>query len=96
LPDINVRESIAIAPLIGMIFIIGFFPNLFLNKMGPSVDAVLDRYREHRQEFTSQENGSEARLLGRRGGLLETGYPEAKPAEGTAQAAPATGEEKAQ
>jgi len=96
LPDINVRESIAVAPLIGMIFIIGFFPNLFLNRMAPSVDAVLEQYRAHRTEFTNQGEG-EARLLGRSGSVLEMGYPEApKGPEGTAEAAPAAGEEKAQ
>jgi NADH-quinone oxidoreductase subunit M len=105
LPDINVRESLAIAPLIGLIFVIGFFPNLFLQKMAPSVDAVLDRYRLHRQEFTAQGESSPAHLMERSGGLLETGYPEAPGAEGTAAegtapsaalAAPSAGEEKAQ
>jgi NADH-quinone oxidoreductase subunit M len=97
LPDINVRESIAVAPLIGMIFIIGFFPNLFLSRIGPSVDAVIEQYRAHREEFTTQSDGSVARLRPRSGSVLETGYPEApKGPEGTAQAAPAGSEEKAQ
>ena len=30
LPDINRRELLAVAPLIAMIFVIGFFPNIFL------------------------------------------------------------------
>ncbi len=98
LDDMNARELFAIAPLVGLIFIIGFFPSLFLDRMGPSVDAVLDRYREHRQEFTAQEENSEARLMGRRGGPLEIGYPEApkSDAEKTAQASKNQAEEKAQ
>lgn len=97
LPDMNAREIFAVAPLVGLIFIIGFFPSLFLDRMGPSVEAVLDRYREHRQEFTGQEEDSPARLMGRRGGPLEVGYPEApkSEAEKTAQA-PSKAEEKAQ
>src|SRR5690606_4571074 len=98
LPDMNARELFAISPLVGLIFIIGFFPSLFLDRMGPSVEAVLDRYREHRQEFTAQEENSEARLMGRRGGPLEIGYPEApkSDAEKTAQASKNQAEEKAQ
>ncbi|HSC87442.1 MAG TPA: NADH-quinone oxidoreductase subunit M [Polyangiaceae bacterium] len=85
LEDINVRESIAIAPLIAMIFVIGFFPSLFLSRMTPSVEATLDRFREHRTEFTGQTDSSPARLLARKGGPLEVGYPEAP---GAAAAAP--------
>lgn len=98
LSDINVRESIAIAPLIGMIFVIGFFPNVFLSRMTPSVEAALDRYREHRQEFTAQTESSPAHLLARRGGPLEVGYPEPKAApEGQELAkAPVDREEQAQ
>lgn len=76
LPDINVRESVAIAPLIAMIFIIGFFPNIFLSRMTPSVEGTLDRYMEHRREFTQQVGDAPARLLSRRGGPREQGYPE--------------------
>src|SRR5690606_12333048 len=75
LSDMNVREVIAVSPMIAMIFVIGFFPKIFLDPMGPTVDAVLDRYRVQRTEFVSQEQGSPARLLGRRGGPLELGYP---------------------
>jgi NADH-quinone oxidoreductase subunit M len=76
LEDINVRESIAIAPLIAMIFVIGFFPNVFLSRLTPSVEAALDRYREQRTEFAGQSDSSPAHLMARRGGALEVGYPE--------------------
>ncbi len=81
LTDINVRESIAIAPLVAMIFVIGFFPNIFLSRMTPAAQATLDRYTEHRSEFTQQVDNAPARLLGRRRDALEVGYPEAPPAE---------------
>jgi NADH-quinone oxidoreductase subunit M len=37
LPDLTVRESLAIAPLVVMIFVIGFFPSIFLDRMKESV-----------------------------------------------------------
>jgi NADH-quinone oxidoreductase subunit M len=76
LPDMNVREVMAISPLIAMIFVIGLFPNIFLDPMQETVEATLDRYREQRVEFTEQEVGAAARLSSRRGGPLEVGYPE--------------------
>jgi NADH-quinone oxidoreductase subunit M len=33
LPDLNRRELLAVAPLVMMIFVIGFFPNLLLSRM---------------------------------------------------------------
>ena len=33
LPDINGREIVALAPLVVLIFVIGFFPNIFLSQM---------------------------------------------------------------
>src|SRR6478736_2023459 len=103
--DINVREVMAISPLIAIIFVIGFFPNVFLEPMQETVEATLDRYREQRVEFTEQEGGAVARLTSRRGGPLEVGYPEdpnapkvaaakpGAPADEGAAAAPAAEEE---
>ncbi len=77
LSDINVRETIAVAPMLAMIFVIGFFPRIFLEPMAPTVNSVLDHYRQHRTEFEDQRSGAPARLMVRRGGPLESGYPEA-------------------
>jgi NADH-quinone oxidoreductase subunit M len=82
LPDMSVREVIAVSPMVAMIFVIGFFPKLFLDQMEPSVESLLDRYREHRTEFVAQEDGGPARILGRRGGPVEIGYPEPPKKEG--------------
>jgi NADH-quinone oxidoreductase subunit M len=37
LPDMTGRELVATAPLIGMVFVIGFFPNIFLSRMKDAV-----------------------------------------------------------
>jgi len=46
LTDINNRELLAVSPLIVMIFVIGFFPSLFLDRMKDSVAAFDLRYRD--------------------------------------------------
>ncbi len=76
LADINVRELVAVTPMIAMIFVIGFFPKVFLEPMKPTVDTILDRFVEHRSAFAQSEAGREAHFLGRRGGPLDAGYPE--------------------
>ncbi len=85
--DINVRETIAVAPLIALIFVIGLFPNLFLSRMGDGVSAVLERYQDSRKSYQEQGDSNTARLSDRQGGVLEQGYPEG-PAK-KADAAPA-------
>jgi NADH-quinone oxidoreductase subunit M len=44
LTDLNGRELIAVTPLIGMIFIIGFFPQLLLEPMAGAVARIHDDY----------------------------------------------------
>jgi NADH-quinone oxidoreductase subunit M len=60
LPDINRRETIAVLPLIFMVFWIGLYPKFFLDKMNPAVDSFVSdftvRYHEGRRT-------SEARLV---------------------------------
>jgi NADH-quinone oxidoreductase subunit M len=41
LKDLNRREVLIMVPLVVMFFVIGLFPNLFLDKVNPSVDALL-------------------------------------------------------
>jgi NADH-quinone oxidoreductase subunit M len=74
--DINVRETVAVAPLIALIFVIGLFPNLFLSRMGDGVSAVLERYQDSRKSYLDQGDSNTARLSDRQGGALEQGYPE--------------------
>ena len=84
LQDINVRETLAVAPLIAMIFILGLFPNLLLSRMGSGVEVVLERYIDGRRAFAAMEDGAPAQLLARRGGPLERGYPKAPEAKASA------------
>ena len=77
LTDMNVRETIAVAPMIAMIFIIGLFPKIFLDPMEPTVETVLDRFTQHRSEFARQTDDAPARLMPKRGGPVEAGYPQA-------------------
>jgi NADH-quinone oxidoreductase subunit M len=88
LKDMNAREVIAIAPLIAMIFIIGWFPSLFTSRMTEGVETVIDRYKAHRQAFVESRDARFATMTPRRGGPLERGYPEdpKKKAEAAAQA----------
>ncbi|MCA9623501.1 MAG: NADH-quinone oxidoreductase subunit M, partial [Myxococcales bacterium] len=46
LNDITVRETVALAPLIVSIFVIGLFPNLLLDRMRPAIDAFHTQYRQ--------------------------------------------------
>jgi NADH-quinone oxidoreductase subunit M len=82
LPDLNVRESIAVAPSIVLIFVIGLFPSLFLNKTTQSVSAAIEQYRDGRRAYQElSDESTQSTLLPREGGTLEKGYPE--PPEGT-------------
>jgi NADH-quinone oxidoreductase subunit M len=77
LPDLNVRETIALAPLVAFIFVLGLFPALLTDRMKDGVDAVLERYREGRGAFQEMTpDVTQAKLLPRTGGALEQGYPE--------------------
>ena len=81
LSDLTVRETIALAPALVLIFVIGLFPSLFLNQSSQSVSAVLEEYRDGiRAYHNTSDESDKAILLPRRGGPLERGYPEA-PAE---------------
>jgi len=80
LVDLNVRETVALAPLLALVFVIGFFPKLFLDPMQDTVSAVVESYREGRLEFLKQSpETNRAVLMLRRGGNLEIGYPEPPP-----------------
>jgi NADH-quinone oxidoreductase subunit M len=46
LADLSKRELTVLAPLIALVFLLGFFPGMFLERMNPSVDAFLSRYNE--------------------------------------------------
>ncbi len=46
LADVGRRELSLLLPLTALIFVLGFFPGIFLDKMNPSVDGFLANYRQ--------------------------------------------------
>ncbi len=89
LPDLNVRETVALAPILVLVFVIGFFPSLFLDRMSDGVAAVADQYRQGRMTYLSAPaERTQTELLPRQGGALETGYPEGPKAQVPKPAAP--------
>jgi NADH-quinone oxidoreductase subunit M len=77
LKDLTVRETIALAPSVVLIFVIGLFPSIFFNKTSQSVAAVVSQYRDGRRAYQAvSDEATQATLLPRRGGPWEVGYPE--------------------
>jgi NADH-quinone oxidoreductase subunit M len=52
LQDLNWREVFTLAPLIALFFVIGLFPNLFLDKINPSAQAVVTALNAPRPAVT--------------------------------------------
>jgi len=48
MPDMNLREVALMIPLVLLMFVMGFFPNLFLQQMEPSTTFLLDTIEERR------------------------------------------------
>ncbi len=91
LSDMNVRETVAVAPLIALIFVVGLFPNMFLSRMESSVDVALERYQDGRRAYLQMRDATQPQLLPRKGGPLERGYP--KPPSPTTEEVAAQGQE---
>ena len=76
LGDLNVRETLALAPLVALVFVIGLFPNIFLSRMHDATATVIERYTAGKQAYSETDpDARTARLLPLRGGPLEIGYP---------------------
>jgi NADH-quinone oxidoreductase subunit M len=90
LNDLNVRETLALAPLVVLVFVIGFFPNLFLSRMTESSEAVVRRFNQGRFELNKLgPEATEPALSARLGGPLERGFPENPNPPKADEAAPA-------
>ncbi len=59
LPDINTRETVALAPLLIMIFVIGFFPSTFLSR---STQAVSDFHTRNRRVWDEAQRLPEGQM----------------------------------
>lgn len=86
LKDLNPRESIALAPLLVLVFILGLFPNIVLDRMHESVTGVVARYVDGRIAYQEHQGRSDTILKPRATGPAETGYPEPKAPEEGAEA----------
>jgi NADH-quinone oxidoreductase subunit M len=42
LKDLSLREAFVLTPMIIVVFLIGFFPNIFLSRVEPSISAFVD------------------------------------------------------
>jgi NADH-quinone oxidoreductase subunit M len=61
LNDLSVRETVALAPLVLFVFVIGLFPSIFLDRTRDAVQGFFDRYQAVWAEGRSEEPAS--RLL---------------------------------
>jgi NADH-quinone oxidoreductase subunit M len=86
LSDLNPRETIALAPLIAMVFVIGLFPNILLSRMTDSVNAVLEDFVDGRMQYEQHAGDPSLKMRPQRGGALEQGYPEAPSEKAVAMA----------
>ena len=77
------------APLVALVFVIGFFPNLFLSRMSEGVAASIQRFEAGRRAYSMDPERKQALMIPRLGGPMERGYPEPKTAPAAAAAEPA-------
>ncbi len=61
--DLNAREVTLLAPLVALMLVIGLYPNIVLDRIGPSVEAVLDRV-EATTSYEVPDPGPLAEVLG--------------------------------
>jgi NADH-quinone oxidoreductase subunit M len=79
LSDLNPRETMALAPLLVLVFVIGLFPNVILDRLHDSVTGVIGRYVEGRMAYQEHQGQSQAGLKPKKGDPTEAGYPEPAP-----------------
>ena len=84
LTDVNTRETVALAPLLMLVFAVGLFPNVLLSRMHESVVGVVGRYVEGRIAYQEHRGQPDTVLKPRKGGPAEAGYPDAEKPEGEA------------
>src|SRR5260370_27256988 len=79
LPDLGMRETIALAPLVLFVFVIGFFPSIFIDRTKDSVLAFVEHYNEVWKAGRVYEPAARL-LLPSSDAAMERGAP--KPPEG--------------
>jgi NADH-quinone oxidoreductase subunit M len=58
IPDLNLREGLAIAPLVGLIVFLGVYPKPMLERIEPSVNALLQHVGEVVPGFAEEQGPS--------------------------------------
>ncbi len=84
LKDMTSREWIAIAPLMVLIFVTGLWPNLFLHKSQPAVEALISDFSD---KWAESDNNDSLHLW-----HPDQHAPEAETVEGAEEAEPAENE----
>ncbi|HWO10234.1 MAG TPA: NADH-quinone oxidoreductase subunit M, partial [Polyangiaceae bacterium] len=76
LSDLNTRETVALAPLVVLVFVLGLFPGLLLDRMHDSVLDIVGRYVDGRIAYQDHRGEVDTTLKPRTGSPTEKGYPE--------------------
>jgi NADH-quinone oxidoreductase subunit M len=63
LNDLTARETLALAPLVVMIFVIGLFPSLFLDRMTESVKLAYDQFKTVSGQTVLYSDDRDAKML---------------------------------
>jgi NADH-quinone oxidoreductase subunit M len=64
LPDLTRRETLALAPLVAMVFVIGLFPSIFLDRMKDSVQLSYEQFKAVSGQARAFGDDRGAKLLG--------------------------------
>ncbi len=64
LPDLTRREILALAPLVAMIFVIGLFPGVFLDRMKDSVSLAYNQFKSVSDQAILFGDERSAKILG--------------------------------
>ena len=63
LPDLTVRETLALAPLVIMIFVIGLFPSILLDRMKDSVNLAYNQFKTVSGQAVLYSDDKDAKIL---------------------------------
>jgi NADH-quinone oxidoreductase subunit M len=63
LKDLNRREVLIMAPIVILFFVIGLFPGLFLDKINPSVEALLNQMNERAVTVATADSAQQVSLV---------------------------------
>jgi len=63
LPDMTVRETLAVAPFVVMIFVIGFFPSIFTERMKEAVQLHHNQFKVVSGQAVALAHPTDAQLL---------------------------------